>query len=113
MENNVNGQNVVNNGTENANNVNGQVPAAEQNPQAAPQAAQPVVVVQQQPAATVKQDGWFKRNWKKVAIGAGTVLTAVGSAVVAYKKGKQQGVCVGMDMSNNDGSISPLDPNVE
>lgn len=77
-------------------------------------AAQPAPVVTQQnvaaPAPVEEKPNWFKRNWKKVAAGSAAVLTAVGSAFVAYRKGKSAGYNCAMPQQNDD--YSPLDPNV-
>lgn len=59
-----------------------------------------------------KKPNWFKRHWKAVAAGAGAVVTAVGSAVVAYKKGKANGIAsVPMPPMAEPEDYS-LDPNV-
>lgn len=104
----------LNNGNtvpENNGTVAGETPVAQQNP-----SVQPVVATTPAPVQQTNEPGFIKRNWKKIAVGAGAVLTAVGSAFVAYKKGKQSGYCAGVDTMNqlnSDGSVSPLDPNVE
>lgn len=50
----------------------------------------------QQPATTEEQKtgfgGWLKKHWKGVVGGVTATAAAVGSAVVAYKKGKAAGV---------------------
>lgn len=67
---------------------------AEQQVQQVPEQQQPQQV--QQPVVIVQTEkegigAWFKRHWKGV-VGAVTGALAVGgSAVVAYKKGKQAG----------------------
>lgn len=75
--------------------------------------AQPQTQVATAPVQQIetKQPGWFKRNWKKVAAGTAAVVTTVGSAIVAYRKGKQAGYSCAMPQDGNE--YSPLDPNVE
>ena len=60
------------------------------------QAAEPQQVVQQ-PVAQVQQEtggfkNWLKKHWKGVVGGSLGLGTAVGSAWVAYKKGKAAGI---------------------
>ena len=99
-----------NNGTPN--------PGANPETQAQPQqSAQPVqqtsavATVPQQPKETLGQKA--KKHWKAIV---GTVLAvgaAVGSAAFAHKKGVQAGMMMGMQQPNeDDGSYSPLDPNM-
>ena len=56
---------------------------------------------------------WLKRHWKGVTAGGAGLAAAAASTVVAYKKGKQLGVDHTVQYYNSDGSVSPLDPNVE
>ena len=65
--------------------------------------------VQQQVVTEEKKGfgGWLKKHWKGVTatiIGAGT---AVGSAVVAYKKGKAAGVMSVPQQEADDYSLNP------
>lgn len=98
------------NGTENQGTVEQQ---NAQNVQAQQQAEQPVAAPQQQVPTQQEKEGfggWLKKHWKGVAatiVGAGT---AVGSAVVAYRKGKQAGV---MSVPVPDQEDYSLDPNRE
>lgn len=87
---------------------------AEQNGQQQVQQQEPVQqqAVQQQVQTEEKKGfgGWLKKHWKGVTatiIGAGT---AVGSAVVAYKKGKAAGV---MSVPQQEADDYSLDPNRE
>ena len=100
----------VDNGTQqNVVNNDGAVEAAvEQQQPMQPQVTQPTMVV---PAEPPKQPNWFKRNWKKVAAGAAAVTAAVGSALVAYNKGKQAGAAYYQPQS--DGEDYSLNPNIE
>lgn len=53
---------------------------------------QPVVQVQVAPVEQQpKKENWFKRHWKAVAGGTAGLAAVVGSAFVAYRKGKQAG----------------------
>lgn len=100
----------VDNGTQNVVNNDGAVEAvAEQQQPMQPQVTQPAAVVTAEPP---KQPNWFKRNWKKVAAGAAAVTAAVGSAFVAYNKGKQAGAA-SYYPPQNDGEDYSLNPNIE
>ncbi len=74
-------------------------------------AAEPQVV--QQPVAQVQQEtggfkAWMKRHWKGAVGGALGLGTAVGSAWVAYKKGKAAGInSVPMPTEQEDYSLNP------
>lgn len=94
-------QNVVNDGAVEA--------AVEQQQPMQPQMTQPVTVATVEPP---KQPNWFKRNWKKVAAGAAAVTAAVGSAFVAYNKGKQAGAAAYYP-PQSDGEDYSLNPNME
>lgn len=56
---------------------------------------------------------WLKRHWKGVTAAGTGLAAAAASTVLAYKKGKQIGVDQTVGYYNSDGSVSPLDPNVE
>lgn len=100
----------VDNGTQNVVNNDGAVEAAvEQQQPMQPQVTQPAAVATVEPP---KQPNWFKRNWKKVAAGAAAVTAAVGSAFVAYNKGKQAGAAAYYP-PQSDGEDYSLNPNNE
>jgi hypothetical protein len=74
-----------------------------------PAVQQPV----QQAAAPAQQQveppkpNWFKRHWKGVTAGAVGLVTAVGSAFVAYKKGKAAGIMSVPTPPQEDYSLDP------
>ena len=99
----------------------GQVTTPEVNQQAAAQTAQPVVTSQPVQVVTtpapVEQKESFgqklKKHWKGAAATVAAIAAAVGTGVIAHRKGVQAGMQMGMPMTpNDDGSYSPLDPNV-
>ena len=104
--------NVNNNGTVN---TNGQNVGTTENPQVGEQPNQtqqpPQIVYMQQPPQAQQQDGWWKRNWKKVTGITAAVGTAVATAVVAFNKGKRVGTEEGYNYQQQE-QRSPLDPNV-
>lgn len=74
-------------------------PATENNNQNPPAAPEP------------PKEGWFKRNWKKVAAIAGAAAAAVTGIVVAEKYGEGRGACkaiaslpVALDYQSEDDS---------
>lgn len=73
--------------------------------------AQPVTTTPAAAPTEEKKPNWFKRHWKAIAAGTGAALTAVGSAVVAYKKGKQNGIA-SVPIQPMETEDYSLDPNV-
>ena len=102
--------NNVNNGT--TQNTNPETTNGQAAPQQPAQPQQVATVLAQQPAVTEQQPGWFKRNWKKIVGTTAAVGTVIASAAVAFGKGKKAGIAEGLTMQQDDGAISPLDPNV-
>lgn len=93
------------NGTQN--NGGQQVPEA----QGTQVSQQPANAQTNPPTQTVTEPpkpNWFKRHWKGVTAGAVGVVTAVGSAFVAYKKGKAAGI---MSVPQPPAEDYSLDPN--
>ena len=81
--------------------------------EAAKKAAEPK---KEEPKKEEQKEGfgaWLKRHWKGVTAGGAGLGAAAASVVLAYKKGKQIGVDQTVQYYNTDGSVSPLDPNVE
>lgn len=77
---------------------------------------QPIPVVATPVPVTTQpqQDGWWKRNWKKVTGAAAAVVTVVGSALVAYNKGKADATPpVQNQPQGYDPAEYALNPNVE
>lgn len=57
---------------------------------------------------------WLKKHWKGVTAGAALIGGGIGSAFVAYRKGKSVGVAQTVNYYEQpQQSVSPLDPNVE
>lgn len=73
-----------------------------------PAVQQPVqqAAVPAQTAEPPKQN-WLKKHWKGVTAGAAAVVTAVGSAFVAYKKGKAAGIMSVPTPPQEDYSLDP------
>ena len=97
----------MNNGTQVGENNNGTNSQQVQQPvaqQPAPMQPQPVVIPEQ-------KENWFKKNWKKLLAGTAAVGGVVGSAFVAYNKGKQAGADNVCYPPNDDEDYS-LNPNV-
>lgn len=61
------------------------------------------------PAQTAEppKQNWLKKHWKGVTAGAAAVVTAVGSAFVAYKKGKAAGIMSVPTPPQEDYSLDP------
>jgi len=57
---------------------------------------------------------WLKKHWKGVTAGAVAIGGGIGSAFMAYRKGKSVGVAQTVNYYEQpQQSVSPLDPNVE
>lgn len=56
---------------------------------------------------------WLKKHWKGVTAGAVAIGGGIGSAFVAYRKGKSVGVAQTVNYYEQPQQTSPLDPNVE
>ena len=96
------------NGTQEGQQNNGQVQQGQPVAQNAPTqqtggAPQPQIVVVQE-----QKENWFKRNWKKILAGTAAVGGVVGSAFVAYNKGKKAGaVCYPPSTNEEDYTLNP------
>ncbi len=83
---------------ENENNVVNGTQEAEGTQAAVNNAAVPQAPVQTVPAVAPaaaeppKQENWFKAHWKGIVAGATATAAAVASTIVAYKKGKANGI---------------------
>lgn len=93
-------QKVVENKTEQVETTQQVETPVQAEPQNAPQ--------KQTPAEEPKGFGtWLKKHWKGVTAGITGVGAAVGSAILAYKKGKQAGVNSVPVMEQEDYSLNP------